>query len=88
MSKAEKRALEAYPKETRDISGFVFGYPQYMRDLYSEGYSQAEEDLELSWKDIEKICIIAKEVHQFRGFWSEHVYQEILKRFKEKKNGN
>jgi hypothetical protein len=59
-----------------------------MRDLYSEGYSQAEEDLELSWKDIEKICIIAKEVHQFRGFWSEHVYQEILKRFKEKKNGN
>jgi hypothetical protein len=34
MSKAEDRSLEAYPKETRDISGFV---GQYMRDLYIEG---------------------------------------------------
>jgi hypothetical protein len=39
MSKAEDRSLEAYPKETRDITGFVvdIGYPQYMRDLYIEG---------------------------------------------------
>ena len=46
MSKAEDRALEAYPKETRDITGFVvdIGYPQYMRDLYIEGYNQAEKD--------------------------------------------
>ena len=30
MSKAEDRSLEAYPKETRDITGFVvdIGYPQ------------------------------------------------------------
>ena len=85
MSKAEERALEAYPKETRDISGFVIdiGHQQYMRDLYIEGYHQAEKDLELTWKDIEKICLIAKEVHQFRGFWSEHVYKEVLKRFKD-----
>jgi hypothetical protein len=46
MSKAEDRSLEAYPKETRDITGFVvdIGYPQYMRNLYIEGYHQAEKD--------------------------------------------
>ena len=85
IDKATERALEAYPKETRDIGGIVIdiGHPQYMRDLYIEGYHQAEKDLELTWKDIEKICLIAKEVHQFRGFWSESVYQEVLKRFKD-----
>lgn len=47
MSKAEDRALEAYPKETRDIDGNIvaIGYPQYMRDLYIEGYHQAEKDI-------------------------------------------
>ena len=47
IDKATERALEAYPKETRDISGFVvdIGHPQYMRDLYIEGYHQAERDL-------------------------------------------
>lgn len=45
--KARQRALEAYPKETRDITGFVvdIGHPQYMRDLYIEGYHQAEKDV-------------------------------------------
>ena len=55
MSKAEERALEAYPKETRDITGFVvdIGHPQYMRDLYIKGYHQAEKDLELTWGGLE-----------------------------------
>jgi len=46
MSNAENRSLEAYPKETRNITGFVvdIGYPQYMRNLYIEGYHQAEKD--------------------------------------------
>lgn len=45
MSKAEEAALKAYPKETRDITGFVvdIGHPQYIRDLYIEGYYQAEK---------------------------------------------
>ena len=62
------------------FNGFVEGF--------IEGYRQAEKDLELTWKDIEKICLTAKEVHQFRGFWSESVYQEVLERYKEKKYGN
>ena len=56
------------------------------KDAFLLGYHQAEKDLELSWKDIEKICLIAKESHKFYGFWCESVYQEVLKRFlKERK---
>ena len=46
MSKAEERALKAYPKATREIGGIVvdIGHPQYMRDLYIEGYNQAQQD--------------------------------------------
>jgi len=86
MSKAEQRALEAYPKETRDITGFVVdvGHPQYMRDLYIEGYQQAEKDNELTWKDI-------KVIEKLLGFDNiiespKEYYQEVLKRFnKERK---
>ena len=56
-----------------------------IKNAYIDGYHQAEKDLELTWKDIEKVCLIAREVHQFRGFWSESVYQEVLKRFKAQK---
>lgn len=86
MSKAEERALKAYPKETRDISGFVIdiGHPQYMRDLYIEGYHQAEKDNELTWEDI-------KVIEKLLGFDNiieppKEFYQEVLKRFnKERK---
>ena len=46
MTRAEEQALKAYPKATRDIGGIVvdIGHPQYMRDLYIEGYNQAEQD--------------------------------------------
>ena len=89
MNKAEERALEAYPKETRDISGFVIdiGHPQYMRDLYIEGYSQAEKDNELTWVDMECIIkhyqdILAEKSHVFMRVED---YQEVLKRFKDLK---
>ena len=48
MSKrAEEAALKAYPKETRDKTGFIIdiGYPQGIRDYYIEGYEQAEKDI-------------------------------------------
>ena len=101
MSKAEERALEKYPliadddKEGLEALKYigmecectsVFNEAQEAKQVYFiEGYHQAEKDMELTWKDIEKVCLIAKEVHQFRGFWSESVYQEVLKQFKEKK---
>ena len=90
MSKAEQRALEAYPKDIEeyvDINGMksVVDNNSWQRAIFLKGYHQAEKDLELSWEDIEKVCLIAKEVHQFRGFWSESVYQEVLKRYNERK---
>ena len=90
MSKAEERALEAYPKETRDITGFVvdIGHPQYMRDLYIEGYHQAEKDLELTWEDIEAINQLLWDLcEEYSGKKdNEGYYQEVLKRFKETRN--
>lgn len=69
--KASKRALEAYPKETRDIDGIVvdIGYPQYKRDLYIEGYQQAEKDLlenkhETSWRLDKKLWSGIKDVEE------------------------
>lgn len=92
MSKAEDLAEKLYPKKEHVAFGplpceepSVFDNNKPYRIGFIEGYSQAERDLELTWKDIEKVCLIAKEVHQFRGFWSESVYQEVLKRFKERK---
>lgn len=95
MSKAECRALEAYPKATRDINGIVvdIGHPQYMRDLYIEGYHQAERDLELSWEDMRIIldaendilreCNSRKELVIETYPKEEDYYGEILKRFKD-----
>jgi hypothetical protein len=74
MSKAEEKSQNRYPTLAEKYA-------------FIDGYEQAEKDNELTWKDIEKICLIAKEVHQFRGFWSESVYQEVLKRFKDLKKG-
>lgn len=89
MSKAEERALEAYPKETRDITGFVIdiGHPQYMRDLYIEGYNQAEKDLELTWEDVRRIYLLVISVSNMQGWkgTDKSIYQEVLKRFKEMK---
>ena len=92
IDKATERALEAYPKETRDITGFVvdIGHPQYMRDLYIEGYHQAEKDLELTWEDISKIISIDQQVCGTMGISDythshQQAMEEVLKRYKERK---
>lgn len=74
MSKAEKRACE-YTCYCRNQS-----YKDYIN-----GCHQAEKDFELTLEDVRRICLIAREVHQFMGFWSDTIYQEVLKRFKERK---
>jgi len=80
MTKAEKRALEKYPANKT-----VFDKYEKQRYAFICGYIQAEKDLALTWEDIENVCLIAREVHQFRGFWSESVYQEVLNRFNKQK---
>ena len=89
MSKAEDRALEKYPKESRDIDGIIIdiGHPQYMRDLYIEGYHQAEKDNELTWEDMECIIKHYQDImaEKSRVFVRVEDYKELLKRYKDYK---
>lgn len=72
MSKVEEKSQNRYPTLAEKYA-------------FIDGYEQAEKDLELSRRDIEKICLIAREAHKFYGFWSDIVYDDILKRFKDLK---
>ena len=92
MTKAEEKALEAYPAmiakciifpETKG-SDFNTGF----RKAYQKGYEQAEKDLELTWEDIKTIeqIITTSDWYDFEingKLWSKEFYEEVLKRFKE-----
>lgn len=41
----------------------------------------ADNHPNLTWEDIRKICLIAKNVHKYYGFWTQNIYEEILDRF-------
>lgn len=82
MSKAEDRALEAFPlKEDGDSRG-SYDLNVVKRIIYQQGYKQAEKDLELTWEDIKLIWNITDELENMS---EEEFYNEVLKRFKEKK---
>jgi hypothetical protein len=51
---------------------------------YGHGYHQAEKDLELTCEDIGWIIVEAA-LHYSEDSEAEHICQEILKRFKERK---
>ena len=62
------------------------------RPAYIAGYHQAEKDLELTWEDIRELYIIFAEVDVEIDFYKTDIktetlgyYQEILRRFKERK---
>ena len=88
MSKAENRALELYPIESGEVfdaNGDIYesddkNYAE--RFAYIKGYQQAEKDLELTVDDIMKIDALLIEMWNNQ---SENKYQEVLKRFKERK---
>ena len=56
---------------------------------YDNGYEQAEKDLELTWEDIEFIVNIDQDTNNEESIIgvrkNEEHYQEVLKRFKERK---
>lgn len=59
MSKAEQRALEAYPpkyveqeRHSKRVQSEKVDTHQPMRTIYIKGYRQTEKDLELTWGDI------------------------------------
>ena len=99
MSKAEERALEAYPKKIEWVGnqwdGAPFDVNSKSRVAYEQGYQQAEKDLALTWEDIKIILDIEIDILRECNSHKELVietypkredyYGEILKRFKERK---
>lgn len=75
MSRAEERALEAYP----------YDYPE--RTGFRQGYEQAKKDFELTWEDmviIHSICADVYDSHRYE--WdSKQIYEEVLRRFNKAK---
>jgi hypothetical protein len=92
MSKAEERALEAYPKDIEefvDVNGLksVVDNNSWQRTIFLNGYHQAEKDLELTWRDIERIDDISIRLdgtEETKEMSNKEFYQEVLKRFKKK----
>ena len=97
MSKAEDRALEAYPKDIEeyvDVNGVksVVDNNSWQRAIFLKGYHQAEKDNVLTWEDMRELHIIFAEIDVDielckTDIKSETIgyYQEVLKRFKERK---
>ena len=89
MSKAEENASKLIiPKQVADIE-------ELCRFFYIKGYQQAEKDLELTWEDVADILdvtdIIANDDSmevRLKTMSEEEYCQEVLKRFKEKRNDN
>jgi hypothetical protein len=48
---------------------------------FLEGAEWADNHPNLTWEHIRKICLIAKNVHKYYGFWHQSIYEEILDRF-------
>lgn len=93
MTRAEEKALEAYPEcpcyndlhqEYQDING------EY-RVGFEIGYEQAEKDLALTWEDIKKLDGIMDSMRTYTAWDAvdypngEDFYKEVLKRFNESK---
>ena len=91
MSKAED--LSKQYKDFRELCGIKD--PVMLNEIeeaYFEGYNQAEKDLELTWEDMRKLCIIFTEVDTEIELCKTDIkvetigyYEEVLKRFKERK---
>ena len=95
---ADKSVFDKYEKQRY---AYICGYIQAEKDLtnkakvssgwdgffYGQGYKQAEKDLELSWKDLAVIDKLGDDFikHNQMPMSDEEYYQEILKRFKERK---
>lgn len=78
MSKAEEKSKFRYITFAEECA-------------FIDGYEQAEEDNELTWEDLKMIEEISDQVFarcDVDTFDKKEYYQEVLKRFKEKKNGN
>ena len=82
--RAAKKALEKFPILFGERMGYdKTNLQQERRNAYEKGYLQAEKDLELTYDDICEIMEIREDVLEMDSY--ENLYEEILKRFKERK---
>lgn len=90
MSKAEKRALKAYPIVMSQYSDNCKEYDSNESDrlTFIEGYHQAEKDLALTWEDMRELHIIFTEVDVEIELGKIDIktetlgyYEEVLNRF-------
>ena len=101
MTKAEERALEAYPVNMtplvyQDLIDQFGGKTEidvntYPRCLFQEGYKQAEKDLALTWEDVQLLDLYAMEcqVEESNGRKfnsSQEFFEEVLQRFNKTNN--
>lgn len=98
MTKAEQRALKAYPDQSHDLLHTPSW--RYERNIYVKGYEQAEKDLVLTWEDLRTINDLFNKVDSENiAAWDYEVieqdlpfpygqkfYEEVLRRFRETKN--
>ena len=85
MTRAEERALEAYPAKRGHLHDMPF-----LRDGFIHGYEQAEKDLALTWEDVQLLDFYAMEgqVEESKGRKfnsSQEFFEEVLRRFKKAK---
>ena len=92
--KAYQRALEAYPvlRRYNDFQMVEEDINEPLREIYQEGYHQAEKDLELTCDDINIIInafldykIESVKSGRDKKYTDEEYCKEVLKRFKERK---
>lgn len=81
MTKAEERALEAYPDYPTMDGGYV--NQRKPRKVFIQGYEQAEKDLALTWEDVENIVHIYEIAKDIVGDYDKELYEEVLTRFKQ-----
>lgn len=101
MSRAEERALEAYPEDWWFANPGDWGivknprkkdYNAEKRAAFILGYERAEKDLALTWEDMQLIWqildMMSEECKRRIPEWafgSKSYFTEVLKRFKEAK---
>lgn len=89
MTRAEERALEAYPYKIEEHPKVMCGVITYdankqPRVFFQEGYEQAEKDLGLTWEDMQRIVEIYYTLHDsYKG--NSNIYNEVLRRFNKSK---
>ena len=93
--RAKQAALKAFPPFIDEVGEIVRGGVRYIkkdiyesdRRIFKRGFEQAEEELKLTWQDVQRLIYIANltlnslDYEQIEKLGEEGYYTQILKRF-------